>query len=494
MNEKETIMESVLRLPSSTHEIRELIEKVKDWALMHGVCMRSKKNFNKNTLQFAPFILIPSPFPRKEFQKACQMQTVLNILIHRVAQDYNFLKETLKETIKVDNFTKELFEIYEIINNEGGSAQKVSLGILRSDLMLNTACIQEDKNNEFLPYCCWKQIEINTIASGFGWLGPALTELHKFVLMELGYHKEIENLPENNALQIICSSMIEAWKIYGNQNAVILFVVEDVTYNICDQRFHEFEIRKQNPNIKIIRRTLTQLVTTAKLNDEKELVVDNFIVSLVYYRCGYEPGQYHTKKEWEIRLLIERSLAIKCPTIQYHLAGTKKVQQALAKPGVISKFLKNEQTCAEINKIFTEFYALDFDEHGDAAIEMAIANPHRFVLKPQREGGCNNKYGSDIKSFLESVKNKMDRVAWILMTKIYPPIHKSYMIRPEEDMSTEAQELVSELGIFGVIIADENNVYINKQSGHMLRTKLATANEGGVASGLGACDSPFLID
>ena len=31
--------------------------------------------------------------------------------------------------------------------------------------------------------------------------------------------------------------------------------------------------------------------------------------------------------------MMERSLAIKCPSIQYHLAGTKKIQQALASPG-----------------------------------------------------------------------------------------------------------------------------------------------------------------
>ncbi|XP_043793002.1 glutathione synthetase-like isoform X2 [Apis laboriosa] len=377
-------MDSTLCLPSSKKEIEELIEKTKDWALMHGMCMRSKQNFNRNVLQFAPFILMPSPFPRKEFINACQIQVILNMLIHRVAQDYNFLKETLEETIKVDNFTKELFEICKIINNEGGSVQKISLGILRSDLMLDTTCPEKDKNKNI--YCCWKQVEINTIASGFGWLGPASTELHKFVLKELGYHKEIKNLPENNALQIICSSMIKAWMMYGNQQAVILFVIEDITYNICDQRFHEFEIRKQNPNVRIIRRNLTQLTATAKLGYKKELIVDNYIVAVVYYRCGYEPGQYHTQKEWEVRLLIERSLAIKCPTIQYHLAGTKKVQQTLAKPGVISRFLKNEKTCAEITEIFTELYGLDFDEHGDAAIEMGISDPHRFVLKPQREG------------------------------------------------------------------------------------------------------------
>lgn len=34
----------------------------------------------------------------------------------------------------------------------------------------------------------------------------------------------------------------------------------------------------------------------------------------------------------------------------------------------------------------------------------------------------------------------------------------------------------------------------NSAGGHMLRTKLHTANEGGVAAGLGALDSPFLVD
>ena len=101
-----------------------------------------------------------------------------------------------------------------------------------------------------------------------------------------------------------------------------------------------------------------------------------------------------------------------------------------------------------IKEIFTELYALDFDEHGDAAIEMGIADPHRFVLKPQREGGCNNKYGLDIQSFLQSVKDKQDRVAWILMDKIHPPVHRNYMIRADSNMDRELQELVSELGIF----------------------------------------------
>ena len=38
-----------------------------------------------------------------------------------------------------------------------------------------------------------------------------------------------------------------------------MIIVEDVSYNICDQRFHEFELAKKNPKVRTIRRTLTQV-------------------------------------------------------------------------------------------------------------------------------------------------------------------------------------------------------------------------------------------
>lgn len=41
---------------------------------------------------------------------------------------------------------------------------------------------------------------------------------------------------------------------------------------------------------------------------------------------------------------------------------------------------------------------------------------------------------------------------------------------------------------------DSQKIYTNRQVGHMLRTKISTANEGGVAAGLGALDSPYLVD
>ena len=54
---------------------------------------------------------------------------------------------------------------------------------------------------------------------------------------------------------------------------MILFVVEDVTYNICDQRFHEYEIRNQRQDVHVIRKNLTQIGQKGSLTKDKRLIV-----------------------------------------------------------------------------------------------------------------------------------------------------------------------------------------------------------------------------
>ena len=68
-------------------------------------------------------------------------------------------------------------------------------------------------------------------------------------------------------------------RLYIFFSSVILFIVEDVTYNICDQKFHEFEIRKQNPSVYVVRKTLTQVADEGKLTGDKRLIVDGHEVS-----------------------------------------------------------------------------------------------------------------------------------------------------------------------------------------------------------------------
>lgn len=52
---------------------------------------------------------------------------------------------------------------------------------------------------------------------------------------------------------------------------------------------------------------------------------------LPFSSSGYAPADYESEKDWETRLKIELSRAIKCPNIAYHLAGTKKVQYKYSK-------------------------------------------------------------------------------------------------------------------------------------------------------------------
>lgn len=475
-------LQPCIQLQFSKEELQNVIEKAKDWALMHGISIRPKEYFNKNQVQILPFTLLPSSFPKKNFQKVKGIQVLLNELIHKVAHDNNFITRSLKSTIDADLFTAKLFEIYETVYNEGYS-QTISLGLLRSDYMLHENQI--------------KQVELNTIASSFAGIATVISEYHKYILSELDHADKVENIPENNPIMGLSKGLIHAWELYDDKKAAILFVVENITYNICDQRFHEFEIRKLNSDIKVIRKSLRQLVTEAKLGSNKELIIGSHVVSVVYFRSGYEVEAYPTEKEWSVRLLIERSRAIKCPSIHYHLAGTKKIQQSLAYSNSLYTFIKDDATVKQIQEVFAGLYSLEFNNDGDTIIEKAMSEPKKYVLKPQREGGGNNVYNEDIKEHLGSMKNSEERTAWILMDRLYPPVQKNYIIRaqnePFENYNLDFSDAVSELGVYGVVIGDQEHILYNEEVGHVLRTKPSNENEGGIAAGIGAIDSPYLV-
>ena len=92
-------MEPCLPIPIPQEKLDDLVEKAKDYCLMHGgkylrlkwenliispgICMRQKSKFDRDALHFAPFVLLPSPFPKDEYYKAVKLQTVLNELMHK---------------------------------------------------------------------------------------------------------------------------------------------------------------------------------------------------------------------------------------------------------------------------------------------------------------------------------------------------------------------------------------------------------------------------
>ena len=91
--------------------------------------------------------------------------------------------------------------------------------------------------------------------------------------------------------------------------------------------------------------------------------------------------------------------------------SVKQVQQALAQPKVLEKFIKDSKTVEMIRDTFTGLYSLDFTKEGEEAVEMAISDPEKFVLKPQREGGGNNIYGKEVKDKILS-KMRGEEICW----------------------------------------------------------------------------------
>ena len=61
-----------------------------------NIVRSSKKPASHDAVVHVPFTLFPSPVLRSRFEEACKVQTDFNLLIHRVANDPNFLEHCLQ--------------------------------------------------------------------------------------------------------------------------------------------------------------------------------------------------------------------------------------------------------------------------------------------------------------------------------------------------------------------------------------------------------------
>lgn len=201
----------------------------------------------------------------------------------------------------------------------------------------------------------------------------------------------------------------------------MLFVVQPNEANAIDQRWIEYNLWEHH-GVRVIRRTLAEVNATAKLAEggpRRTLTIDDKEVSVAYFRSAYTPNDYPSEQEWAGRTLIERSFAIKCPSIAYHLAGTKKVQQALANPAVLRRFMSEEEAVL-LESSFAGLYGLEKSNPETEKVKaMAVANPRGFVLKPQREGGGNNLYGDHVAEGIKTM-TPTELEAYILMERIFP--------------------------------------------------------------------------
>jgi len=269
-----------------------------------------------------------------------------------------------------------------------------------------------------------------------------------------------------------------------------MMVVHPNEVNTFDQRWIEYTLWDKF-RIQLIRKSLSDIANNGTLHGTNaELMIDGKIIAISYFRAGYGPEDYPSLNEWNARLLIERSFSIKCPSVAYQLVGTKKIQQVLAQPTILEKFLNHEESIKKLRGCFTGLYSLTDGENGvKEIIQRAIENPQNYVMKPQREGGGNNYFGDKLKESLQKM-SPSERGCWILMERIIPPTIHTYMLREGKIIETLA---VGELGIFSVFVNDGDQEIVNKSAGYLLRTKSTSFDDGGVAAGVAVLDSPYLV-
>ena len=321
------------------------------------------------------------------------------------------------------------------------------------------------------------------------------------------------HLPENNSIQGLALGLKAAHKAYASSAlghpTCVIFLVQGDERNVFDQRNLEYELSNSNPSIPVFRLAFNDIKkhTTIADTSKRQLLYHLprnpskvFEVAVIYLRAGYGPGDYPDEAAWEGRYHLERSAAIKCPTVLTQLAGTKKVQQILATPrlssapSMLSKFISDDTPSAQaLWKTFTNIYPMDTSEAGLKARQLA-QDPtacQNYVLKPQREGGGNNTYRGAIPSFLKSVPEE-HWGSYILMELITPPPVHNIILR---NGKLEMGGVICELGIYGTCVWNHKTgeVLHNEEAGYLLRTKGDKSEEGGVAAGYGCMDSIALV-
>ena len=483
------------------------------WAAQHGLLVATEGAERGATMAaaftHAPVSLLPTPFPRGAFERAVAVSPSFAELSDVVSRDHAFLETTLAGVLETDAFTRALWDVYVKSGAQAGR-HACECGVLRSDYMLDA------------PSGAPLQVEVNTVSTSFMALGTRVQQMHRHVAeyfpslkqakqakqaqalhaakpdsAESGGANEDEDASRVDALASAAATLAAGHAAAGDATARVLMVVQPGETNVFDQRLLADALWTDH-GVRVTRATLAEIADEATIDRVNSFVSFRGAAhSLVYFRAGYAPADYPSDKQWRARLLLEQSGAVKSPSAAMQLAGTKKIQQALAAPGALERFaarMTSATNVAAMRAVFAGLYALD-DAGAAEAVSLALADPGGFVLKPQREGGGNNLYGEEMVRVLRTHDPSAarggdgDLSAFILMRRIFPPVNRTLCLRGGEMVELET---LSELGVYGGYVRVGDTVTRNAHGGHLLRTKAATSDEGGVAAGFAVLDSVSL--
>ena len=462
-------MEEFEHMNKLTEEEKNIPEDILQEIIMYlytnGLIIKSKNG----GVNHIPIMLTPSPIPKNIYEKIFFYQLAFNKIINKLSNDQKFLEEILKPISEKDEFVKKNLEISQkVLNYE--HKQKIKLGIFRNDYLF-------DKNQNFLFFT-----EYNTIASSMGTFSDRIKQFFSFFMEKYPqiFKKysgaKIENEGLGN-IEKFAESMVEAIKLAFPQqykDSIIIFVV----YKISSKRM-----------------TLEEIKEKCKQDENGNLMINDKLISLFYFRASYCENDFPNDEAWQGRELIELSTAIKVPDINTFLTTFKIFQYELSKPQILMHYIQNELIINDILRFFGNIYYIrDMSPENITDLFNKIkSTPDKYILKPMREGGGNNITGEKLKELIpENVSDISDLIKnSVIVDKIDSYEHEGLVIRDEK---IKVQNSISEYSAYGIILTNENNIIANKSTSFLVRTKNKDSVEGGIIEGAGAVDIPCLMD
>jgi len=479
-------LEQMNKLTEEEKNIPEyILEEMIAYLYSNGLIIKSKTG----GVIHVPIILTPSPLPKNNYDKIFFYQIAFNKIINKLSNDQKFIEEVLAPIAEKDEFVKKNLEISKkLVNYE--HKQKIKLGIFRNDYIF-------DKSQNFLLFT-----EYNTIAASMGTFSDRLKKFysyfsHKYPDTFKKYKEKLVHKEGFDNVEKFADSMVEAIKLGFPQqykDSIIVFVVPKTERNIFDQYSISDELYNKH---KILSRrlTLNEIKQKCVQDEQGNLTIDGKIISMFYFRAGYCESDFPDEEAWQGRELIELSTAIKVPDINTFLATFKVFQYELSKPQIMMHYCQTDLIINDILRFFGGiYYVRDMDAEKQKELFNKIkAEPNKYILKPMREGGGNNVTGEKLKEIIPEEGNEPSDLLKnsVIVEKIDAMEHEAIVLKEEK---INVQNSVSEFSIYGIILTNENNLYMNKSVSFLVRTKNKDDVEGGIMEGAGAVDLPCLLD
>eukprot|EP01105_Mastigella_eilhardi_P023926 TRINITY_DN6123_c0_g2_i4.p1 TRINITY_DN6123_c0_g2~~TRINITY_DN6123_c0_g2_i4.p1 ORF type:complete len:134 (-),score=35.07 TRINITY_DN6123_c0_g2_i4:155-556(-) len=126
-------------------------------------------------------------------------------------------------------------------------------------------------------------------------------------------------------------------------------------------------------------------------------------------------------------------------------------------------------------------------------VRQVMANPDDYVMKPQRNGGGNNFFGSAIADAIASLP-QWELSMYTIQAFIRSQPRPTWVVTPRSSVEPRLINGIPELGVFGAFLRDrtKEEPLLNVAAGHLVRTKDVGNMGGGVCCGAAVLDSPLL--